>query len=1510
MENKYFFLQFFIVVMIPAIGVNQNLSFQNFQAANSSYDAPEVFPSNGVADDFGPRRVPSTNFHLGIDYNSSMDDGNNDKWDLILAPFSGVTVDVNRLWTTAYSYKQLCYQPYLEDYRLIFGHVYDNTAKTYSINSETIGLVGMSGNLNANKWAQIFIVNGETIALGQVDGLATYNGVEYEVSNQVTAGEPLVPLGNSSTTGAHLHLNTIPEVETSSTGTSFYNSNPLQFIDYPKASYNLTLYSQHNANAFQPLYSATGQSISTLALKCEMETTIGGSGNNRYQNIFDVDRVRFLIKKVEENDFELIIGSGNVSEISLGGIVGQNIINHPNPNFGNWTTTGVDSRAYNNGYPNQAYDIFHYSDFITRIHLNDPMDGGNAVLATCPDEARYDDGSYAIKARVTDIRGGFSDTDEQVFTLDNFQPYIASFTFNAVGLTQYTRSWICGSCGISLSPNPVGMEVSQQDWNAWLQDPTLMLNIQASEPLGNLTLDLVVGGTVLAEEIAGTSFPNSTDWVFDLSAYADQLTGQVDFRFSGYDTNNNALLAFTPSQQTSCVTVPTRIRTSGPFVWTNPSGIQSGQDNVYSVCIDCGGGGRSVMSDCAVIAIVPDSHTNCLDVEADITNATSSVASDGSIDLTVMNGTPPYEFVWSNGSMLEDLTALAPGTYSITVFDALCCSFEGEFEVTSCDRYAVYISGDIVEATGGATGAIDVTLIDVTTGTPIPSNFIYYQWTGPNGYTSNAEDISNLSPGNYCLEVRENSTECLVASRCFSVCGPMILGIQHFGYIECEGELGKFNVTIWEQNVTPPYTIQWSNGATTALNENLLPGTYCVTVTDANGCSDYLCAQMYVQYPIEIDAQVESAGCNNPNGSINISASSTKSEITSYLWSTGASTEDVSGLTPGEYCVTVTNAAGCEEVACFNVGNTELMITVENVTNPYLCTEPPCSEGYECTADGAININVQTNVPGVSYQWSGPHGFTSTNQDITGLLPGDYTVTVTAGHCTMTKEFTLYSCFEEVDAGSGYGCITFQNSFNFSFFNAEVNPIENSCDGSIELNNGSSGFNFIWSGPNGFMSSENNIYNLCEGTYCVTVTNGCGGNQNECFEIVDCNTQSLAVNGFTNNACPGYNVGNVIISVSGGAAPYRYSWNNGAISSGLYNVSPGNYCVTVTDANGCQANNCFLVGTESTTNEWIECTYVTWCDGNVVETDEYPEIEIPHPTDCRKVRVICSGNGIPLYDYTPIPEYQITGSCVIAEINPVTGQICDYHYGYYDYYIDSYCNGNGSSCPTDVYCVYVAQCIFPTLNLYYIDYTENWLQVGVVGIPPVCFRQFYCRFSNEPLCQCQVPCDGDFLVNEGGDAIRDEFGNINFRQSALWGQDLSDETYLNQVYNDVVQRASLRYPEMRALPNPDFEVIDAAMDIEHRESELLLLDQTFAMQAYPNPGNGALTVEVVNPNEDQLGLMIYDAFGNILFNQKFMANKGSNMWLLEETTKFPAGIYLLVVKKGNGEQVSEKLIRY
>ena len=137
---------------------------------------------------------------------------------------------------------------------------------------------------------------------------------------------------------------------------------------------------------------------------------------------------------------------------------------------------------------------------------------------------------------------------------------------------------------------------------------------------------------------------------------------------------------------------------------------------------------------------------------------------------------------------------------------------------------------------GDATGAIN---IDVVGGRPIeisPGVFDYnYAWTGPNGFTSTSQNISNLIAGTYNLTVTDKSNCTDTLEVILDQSDEIIIDYTDTE-IECYGDN---NASITIDNITggnPPYTIQWSNLGSGNVQNNLSAGTYTIIVTDNTNC--------------------------------------------------------------------------------------------------------------------------------------------------------------------------------------------------------------------------------------------------------------------------------------------------------------------------------------------------------------------------------------------------------------------------------------------------------------------------------------------------------------------------------------------------------------------------------------------------------------------------------------------------------------------------------------------------
>jgi len=206
-----------------------------------------------------------------------------------------------------------------------------------------------------------------------------------------------------------------------------------------------------------------------------------------------------------------------------------------------------------------------------------------------------------------------------------------------------------------------------------------------------------------------------------------------------------------------------------------------------------------------------------------IKNVSAYGCHDGSIDLTVSGGTPPYAFFWSDGQTSEDIDSLAAGTYCVMVYDNNLKTQSDTFVINqpSPDPLILMLSGRDVSVYGGNDGAAYAT---------VSGGVVPYQYSWSNG--SSEKDISGLTAGVYCLTVTDAEQTTVADS--IRISQPehdaIIINYEVTQPSFTGASDGAIDVTAAGGN--PPYSFFWSNGVSLEDQFNLAAGTYKLTVTD------------------------------------------------------------------------------------------------------------------------------------------------------------------------------------------------------------------------------------------------------------------------------------------------------------------------------------------------------------------------------------------------------------------------------------------------------------------------------------------------------------------------------------------------------------------------------------------------------------------------------------------------------------------------------------------------------
>ncbi|WP_341907938.1 hypothetical protein, partial [Fluviicola taffensis] len=541
-----------------------------------------------------------------------------------------------------------------------------------------------------------------------------------------------------------------------------------------------------------------------------------------------------------------------------------------------------------------------------------------------------------------------------------------------------------------------------------------------------------------------------------------------------------------------------------------------------------------------------------------VTNVACFGGSTGAINLTPTGGVGPYTFNWASGPTTEDRTSLTAGTYSVTITDANGCT--GTVATTVTQPTAA-VSGTTVVTNvacfGGNTGAINLT----PTGGVGPYTF---NWaSGPT-----TEDRTGLTAGTYSVTITDANACTGTVSPTVTQPASVVSGTTVVTNVSCfGGSNGAINLT--PNGGTGPYTFSWVSGPTTEDRTGLAAGTYSVTITDANACTGTV-SGITVTQPTAISvtpASQTNVSCfGGSNGAAAINTPTGGAGGYTYNWTpgnpTGDGTVSVTGLSATTYTCTVTDANGCVASQNFTVTQpTAISVTPASQTNI------SCFGG----SNGAASINTPTGgAGGYTYNWTPGNPTGDGTVSVTGLSATTYTCTVTdANGCVASQNFTV----TQPTAIS----VTPASQTNVSCFGGS--------NGAASINTptgGAGGYTYNWTPGNPTGDGTVSVTGLAATTYTCTVTdaNGCVASQS--FTVTQPTAISVTAASQTNVACNGGSNGAAAINTpTGGAGGYTYDWTPGTPTgdgtTAITGLVAGTYTVTVTDANGCTANQAFTV---------------------------------------------------------------------------------------------------------------------------------------------------------------------------------------------------------------------------------------------------------------------------------------------------------------------------------------------
>jgi hypothetical protein len=591
----------------------------------------------------------------------------------------------------------------------------------------------------------------------------------------------------------------------------------------------------------------------------------------------------------------------------------------------------------------------------------------------------------------------------------------------------------------------------------------------------------------------------------------------------------------------------------GPYtyVWENfpeisgpeLSGLVSGE---YPVLITDGFGCEYL--DTVTVADEP------ISIESEITSSICGMG--GSILLLPQNGAEPFTYNWQHDETLEGPLAedLTPGFYRVSVVDGNGCDLSIDLEITDIAELPVLVLVDNAWC-GSASGSIELF--------PQAGTAPYtFQW---DGYSQNSDhQLVDLTPGSYSFTVTDDNNCQFTSTAIVEQDTYQLETIVDKTDASCGESNGSISINIL--NGQSPFVFSWEDGNNGSELDNLAPGVYSVELTDNFGCVGNIQVKIENrgQLPDVITQTTSSPGCGQSLGALSLEPAIPGNSYTYTLLTQdeGNEGEEVTdplanfnnnvfiaeNLSSGHYKVSVVNDDGCEIIVGLN-------ITDEGA--PQIDAELKMVSCFGLS-NGSVNLTIPDGV-NPQYLWDDESA--STEPVLSGLPAGIYSVEVTDADCTTALSY-------EITQPDPLQALALVNHIICA--NDESGSITLTVDG------GTAPFSYIWS--NGV--SEKDLSNIQPGAYSVTVTDF-----NECFFdqtfVVEGN-DSLLVNADVQNPSEGMSDGRIILSVTGGSGNYNFAWEHGPQSSVITNLDEGSYTITVTDEEGCQISDTYLLSSTGT----------------------------------------------------------------------------------------------------------------------------------------------------------------------------------------------------------------------------------------------------------------------------------------------------------------------------------------
>lgn len=536
------------------------------------------------------------------------------------------------------------------------------------------------------------------------------------------------------------------------------------------------------------------------------------------------------------------------------------------------------------------------------------------------------------------------------------------------------------------------------------------------------------------------------------------------------------------------------------------------------------------------------------------TTQTDCGQNTGTIKVSVPTGVgaAPFKYSLDGGGLVntDEFTGVGAGSHIVHVEDVSGCS--SNINVTVASTGELNVAAPVVvnaSCRGGKDGSITITP---------PVGTAPFQYSLSNGSTinipsSNSNVFSNLPPGNYTINVKDNGG-CQKTNITATIGnGAPLQATAVSTPTTCQGAING-TITVTPSTGTPPFKYSINGGSYQTSNVFTgIPATngsaHFIVFEDANGCTgDITIAVQQGNNLLTGTATPTATACAGVNnGSISVTPT-TGSGPYEYSINAGAyqTSNTFSGLAAGNYTITIRDGVCVSNAIPVTVaagsGITAILASVLTSCNG--------------STDGTITVTPTNGT--APYQYSLDGGAPQAANVFTNVAPGNHAITIR----------------------DNLGCVSASLPIGVVAGPALTGTVATNPTACAGVNNGVITVTANGAGPflyslNGGANQASNIFNnVGAGTHNIVIRTAAGCFSNPIPATVAAGTVVTATVTSTSTACVGVNNGSITVVPNNGSAPYQYSLDGGPLQPGnIFNgVAAGAHNVTVRDNFGCVSN--------------------------------------------------------------------------------------------------------------------------------------------------------------------------------------------------------------------------------------------------------------------------------------------------------------------------------------------------